>query len=314
MRIEGERFLVTGGLGFIGRHLVRALVLRGATCVVLDRARGVEPIRDIIASGKVTVHHGTVLSDDLAAVLRGCTSVFHLAASADVRTAEQNPREVFANNVLATAHLLEAMRAASVTRIGFASTSTVYGETNVVPTPEDHAPLEPISVYGASKLAAEGLLHGWAAHGGTAVVYRLANVVGGGASHGVVHDLVWKLKANPHELEILGREPGTSKSYVHVNDTLRGLIVAWSKVEEGVSVFNLGGEDAITVKEVADAICVAMGLQGVSYRWSGGVDGGGWKGDVRRMSLSVDRLKALGWRARYGSAEAVALAAKELAR
>jgi UDP-glucose 4-epimerase len=314
MKIEGERFLVTGGLGFIGRYLVRALVLRGATCTVLDRARGTEPIRDLVASGKVSVHHGSVLSHDLAAILRDCTSVFHLAASADVRAAEQNPSEVFENNVLATARLLDAMRAANVTRVGFTSTSTVYGEPGVVPTPEDHTPLEPISVYGASKLAAEGLLHGWAAHGGTAVVYRLANVVGGGASHGVVHDFVWKLRANPNELEILGREPGTHKSYVHINDTLRAMILAWSKVDAGVSEFNVGADDAITVKEVADAVCTAMGFQGVPYRWIGGADGGGWTGDVRRMRLSVERLKALGWRARYGSAEAVALAAKELAR
>lgn len=314
MRIEGERFLVTGGLGFIGHHLVRALVLRGATCVVLDRARGFEAIRDLVASGKVSIHHGTVLSDDLATVLRGCTSVFHLAASADVRTAEQDPQGVFSNNVLATAHLLDTMRAANVTRIGFASTSTVYGEPGVVPTPEDYAPLQPLSLYGASKLAGEGLIQGWAAHGGTGVVYRLANVVGGGASHGVVHDFVWKLKANPAELEVLGREPGTVKSYIHINDALRAITLAWSKVEEGVVVLNVGSEDAITVNEVADTVCGAMGLRGVTYRWTGGIDGGGWRGDVRRMGLLVDRLRTLGWKARYGSAEAVALAAKELAR
>jgi len=314
MRIETERFLVTGGLGFIGRHLVRALVLRGATCVVIDRSREIEAIRDLVASTKVTVHHATVLSDDLAPILRDCTSVFHLAASADVRTGEKNPREVFANNVLATARLLDAMRDADVTRIAFASTSTVYGEPSVVPTPEDYAPLEPISVYGASKLAGEGLLHGWAQDGGSAVVYRFANVVGGGATHGIVHDFVWKLKANPGELEILGREPGTHKSYVHINDTLRAILLAWSKIGEGVSAFNVGTEDTITVREVADAVCGAMELRDVAYRWSGGIDGGGWKGDVRRMGLSVDRLRALGWRARYGSAEAVALAARELAR
>ena len=314
MKIEDERFLVTGGLGFIGRHLVRALVLRGATCVVVDRERGVEPIRDLVSSGKVAVHHGTVPSDDLPALLKDCTSVFHLAASADVRAAERNPREVFANNVLATGRLLDAMRDAGVRRIGFASTSTVYGEPSVVPTPEDYEPLQPISVYGASKLAAEGLLQGWTDDGRTAVVYRFANVVGGGASHGIVHDFVWKLKANPGELEILGREPGTLKSYVHINDALRAILLAWSAGGKGVSLFNVGTDDAISVRDVADAVCGALELHDVNYRWTGGVDGGGWRGDVRRMGLSVERLKMLGWRARYGSAEAVALAARELAR
>jgi UDP-glucose 4-epimerase len=314
MRIEDERFLITGGLGFIGCHLVRALVLRGARCLVLDRARGVDPIADLIASGKVAVQHVSVPPANLAELLGDCTAVFHLSASADVRQAEQYPREVFANNVLATAKLLDAMHEAGVTRIGFASTSTVYGEPAVVPTPEDHAPLHPISVYGASKLAAEGLLHGWAKEGGTAVVCRFANVVGGGATHGIVHDFVWKLKASPGELEILGREPGTHKSYVHINDTLRAILLAWSRVGEGVSVFNVGTDDAISVRNVADAVCGAMGLRDVSYRWTGGVDGGGWRGDVRRMTLRVDRLKALGWQARYGSAEAVALAAREIAR
>lgn len=313
MKIEGERFLVTGGLGFIGRHLVRALVLRGATCVVLDRARGDESIRDLVVSGKVAVHYGSVLSAD-PALLRGVSAVFHLAASADVRTSELNPREVFENNVLATARLLEATRAAGVTRIAFASTSTVYGEPTVVPTPEDYTPLDPISLYGASKLAGEGLIQGWAAQGGTAVVYRFANVVGGGSTHGVVHDFVWKLKAAPNELEILGREPGTRKSYVHINDALRAMVLAWSKGNEGVSVVNIGTQDAITVKEVADAVCSAMGLSGVTYRWTGGADGGGWRGDVHRMRLSIDRMKALGWEPRYGSSEAVALAAKEIMR
>jgi len=101
---------------------------------------------------------------------------------------------------------------------------------------------------------------------------------------------------------------------VHINDTLRAILLAWSKIGEGVSAFNVGTEDTITVREVADAVCGAMELRDVAYRWSGGIDGGGWKGDVRRMGLSVDRLRALGWRARYGSAEAVALAARELAR
>ncbi len=315
MRIEGERFFVTGGLGFIGRHLVRALVYRDATVVVLDRAGKAGALEDLVAAGRVRVMRGDLLTGDLAAAMRGSSAVVHLAASPDVRLTEERPQEVFENNVLATARLLEGVAAANIPRFGFASTSTVYGEPTVLPTPEDYAPLEPISLYGASKLAAEVLLRGHArSQPLTAVVWRLANVVGGGATHGVVYDLVRKLRANPRELEILGREPGTWKSYIHIDDTIEAILHAWSAVDEGVEAFNVGSEDAISVREIADRVCEGMGLSGVTYRWTGGVDGGGWKGDVRKMALAVDKLKACGWKPRRGSGDAISRAAAEIAR
>lgn len=313
MAVEGERLLVTGGLGFLGRHLVRALLARGASVTVLDRA-GPFAAEALAPPGRLSVVRGDLLTIDLGPALRGCSGVFHLAASADVRATEAEPRAVFENNVLATARLLDAMDAADVTRLGFTSTSTVYGEASVVPTPEDFPHLAPISVYGASKLAGEGLVHGFAArHDVAAVAWRLANVVGPGATHGVVVDLVRKLQENPKELEILGRDPGTRKSYVHVDDTIDAMLLSWSRDDAGVSTFNVGAEDAITVREVADTVCRALGRAGVRYRWSGGVGGGGWRGDVRTMALAVDRMKALGWRPRHGSAESVLLAAKALA-
>lgn len=316
MKLEGERFLITGGAGFLGRHLARALVERRASVVIVDRdPRHLEAVRDLARSRGVTLVHGDIRHEEGLAAVRGCTAVFHLAASPDVRAGEQRPGDVFEDNVLATARLLERMRDEGVTRLGFPSTSTVYGEATVVPTPEDYAPLAPVSVYGASKLAGEGLIHGFAAnHELTAIILRLANVVGGGATHGVAYDLVRKLGTNPRELEILGREPGTRKSYVHVDDTIGAMLHAWSVVDAGVETFNVGSEDAITVRELADEVCTALGLAGVAYRWTGGVDGGGWKGDVKTMALAVDRLKARGWRPRHGSAESVRLAAKELSK
>jgi len=306
MRLQGERVLVTGGAGFIGRHLCKALAANGASVVALDReGHGAEGAEEIL---------GDLRTIDLGSVLHGCGAVFHLAASADVRVAEDHPREVFEDNVLATARLLDGMHDAGVTRLGFTSTSTVYGEAAVIPTPEDHERLAPISVYGASKLAAEGLVHGYAANRElAAVVWRFANVVGGGATHGVVPDFVRKLRANPAELEILGADPGTRKSYVHVDDIVAGMLRSWETVDRGVETFNLGSEDAITVREVADAVCGAMGLPGVAYRWTGGVDGGGWKGDVRTMRLAVEKLKARGWRPHHRSAGAVLAAAKAIA-
>ncbi|HEV8594173.1 MAG TPA: SDR family NAD(P)-dependent oxidoreductase [Thermoplasmata archaeon] len=316
MRIEGERILITGGAGFLGRHLARALAARGSSVVIVDRDdTHLAAVQDLARTKGVTIVRGDVRSPVDLAVVRGCSGVFHLAASPDVRAGEAQPAAVFEDNVLATARLLEAMRDAGVSRLLFPSTSTVYGEATVVPTPEDYAPLAPVSVYGASKLAGEGLIHGFAAtHALTAVIVRLANVVGDGATHGVVFDLVRKLRANPKELEILGREPGTQKSYVHVDDTIAAMLQAWAATDEGVGTFNVGSEDAITVRELADEVCAAMELDGVAYRWTGGVDGGGWKGDVKTMALAIDRLQALGWRPRHGSAEAVRLAAAALAK
>lgn len=283
--------------------------------MILDRDEGhLAAVADLAKSKEVTLVHGDVRSPVDLAVVRGCTAVFHLAANPDVRAGDERPAEVFEDNVLATARLLEAMRDAGVTRLGFPSTSTVYGEATVVPTPEDYAPLAPVSMYGASKLAGEGLIDGFAAtHDLTALVVRLANVVGGGATHGVVYDLVHKLRSDANRLEILGRDPGTRKSYVHVDDTIEAMLHAWSCVDRGVETFNVGSEDAITVRELADEVCRAMDLGDVEYRWTGGVDGGGWKGDVKTMALAVDRLKARGWRPRHYSAESVFLAAKALA-
>ena len=305
---------MTGGLGFIGRHFVHALVGSGASVVVFDKpGRSPEVVRGSLESGRAVVAHGDLRSDDLLKALDGCTAVVHLAASADVRIGEERPADVFQDNVLATARLLDAMDAARVTKLGFASTSTVYGEPRAIPTPEDYTPLEPVSVYGSSKLAAEGLIHGFAAaHACTSVLWRFANVVGGGA-HGVVRDFVEKLRTDPRELEVLGLEPGTRKSYVHVEDAVDGMLRSWSSVGAGVEPFNVGSEDVITVKEVADEVCRALDLSGVRYRWTGGIDGGGWKGDVRSMGLAVDKLKAAGWRPRHGSADAVARAAREIA-
>lgn len=310
MRLEGERVLVTGGLGFIGRHLVRALLERGASVVVFDReGRRADALAD---PDRVAVVRGDLRTADLAPAMEGCTAVVHLAANADVRAGEERPVEMFQDNVLATARLLDAMASAGVMRLGFASTSTVYGEPSVVPTPEAYEPLAPVSVYGASKLAGEGLIHGFASnHPCTAVMWRFANVVGPGG-RGVVRDFVDKLRASPTELEIHGRAPGTKKSYVHVEDAVDGMIRSWSAVDRGVEPFNVGSEDAITVREVAELVCGALGLREVRFRWTGGVDGGGWRGDVRAMALAVDKLTAAGWRPRHTSAEAVGRAAKEL--
>ncbi len=182
-----------------------------------------------------------------------------------------------------------------------------------MPTPEDYGPLEPISLYGASKLAGEALMSSFAyTFGLQAVVFRMANVVGGRSSHGVVHDLVRKLSEDPERLAIIGSDPGTSKSYVHVDDVVDGIRAGVKAARAPFTVYNLGSEDAISVRAIADAICSELGFRDVAYEWTGGSGGGrGWAGDVRAMQLSVDRLRAVGWEPKMGSEEAVRRAARD---
>jgi UDP-glucose 4-epimerase len=308
------KVVITGGAGFIGSHLADALAGDASVVVVDNMASGRrENVAAALKRGATLVRRD-LRKGDLRPLFRRAQIVYHLAANPDVRLGKDGPKSHLDENVLATYRVLEACRAAKVPRIVFTSTSTVYGEAKVVPTPEDYGPLEPISLYGASKLASEALLSAYAhSFGIEAVVFRLANVIGGRSGHGVVHDLVRKLAKDPATLELLGADPGTSKSYVHVDDVVLGIRAGLLAAVEPVTVYNLGTEDAISVRGIADAITEELGLLDVRYAWSGGTGGvGGWVGDVRAMRLSVDRLKATGWSPTMTSARAVRTAAKEL--
>ncbi len=308
-----ERVLITGGAGFLGSHLADALQRESNVVLVDNFAAGKrENVAEAVKAGAEVVVHD-LLQGDLAPLFRDAGTVYHFAANPDVRLGAEGPRAHIEQNVLMTYRVLEACRANGVKRFVFASTSTVYGEARTVPTPEEYGPCEPISLYGASKLACESLASAYAhTYGVQAVIFRMANVVGGRSGHGVVHDLVAKLRRDPRRLEIIGSEPGTSKSYVHFMDVLSGFRSGIAAARGLVSIYNLGSEDAIDVRTIADAICRELGLQDVAYAWTGGSGGGrGWVGDVRTMVLAVDRLKATGWRPSMTSEQAVGLAARE---
>ncbi len=314
MELRGRWAVVTGGAGFIGSHLVDALLARDCRLVVLDDlSSGRREFLPLQHHHHLRLKELDLLQEDFTEFLQGCEVACHLAADPDVRAGERYPRRHFESNLLMTQRFLEACRAQDVPEVLFTSTSTVYGEATAKPTPEDYGPLLPISTYGASKLAAEALVSGFAGtYGIRASIFRFANVVGLRSTHGVIHDFVEKLRRNPRQLEILGRDPGTRKSYCHVEDVVEGMLVGHGHLKEGVEVYNIGSEDWVTVREIADSVVRAMGLKGVEYRWSGGVDGGrGWKGDVREMRLAIDRLEALGWKPKYTSGQAVARAALE---
>ncbi len=307
---------MTGGAGFIGSHLVDHLVGEECQVTVLDDLSSghMTFLADAMASRRVDFVKGDLLTFDLPPLLEDVDAVWHVAANPEVRIGVTDTAVHLEQNVTATHRVLEAMRAAGVEDLLFTSTSTVYGEAAVVPTPEEYGPCSPISLYGASKLAAEALISAYCGtFGMRAALIRFANVVGPRSTHGVIHDFITKLRADPTRLEILGKPPGTRKSYVHIEDCVEGIVAAWSATEVGAEVYNVGSEDLIDVQTIADVVVEAMGLEGVAHEWTGGVDGGrGWKGDVRVMHLAIDKMEAAGWRPRMRSTEAVRMAANDV--
>jgi UDP-glucose 4-epimerase len=304
--------VVTGGAGFIGSHLVDALVARGDRVVVIDSLVNGERrnIAGHIDATGVTLVQADLLLDGWQDALIGVKRVYHLAADPDVRQGSLTPDSQIHNNILATYRVLDAMRTHGVPEIVFTSTSTVYGDATIIPTPESYNPLEPVSVYGASKLACEALIsaycHGFGMKGW---IYRFANIIGERSNHGVITDFIKKLENNPRELEILG-DGRQTKSYLEVRACVRAVLFAAERSDGVLNIFNIGSEDWVDVVTIADIIVRQMGLTHVDYRFTGGERG--WVGDVPRMQLAVTKLKALGWRPDTGSRESVEVAVKAM--
>jgi UDP-glucose 4-epimerase len=301
--------LVTGGAGFIGSHLTDRLLKDGWEVVVLDNfsTGSFENIKQAFETGRLKIIIGDAKTINLMEELEGVDYVFHLAANPDVR--ETSPSVHFQENIVAAFNILEYARKASVKFFAFASSSTVYGDASKIPTPEDYGPLKPISLYGAAKLAAEGLVSSYChTFGMRGASFRLANIVGPRLTHGVIYDFINKLRENPRRLEILG--DGTQrKSYVWIGDCVEAMLHVLKHAESSrYEVYNVGSEDWVTVSEIADMVIESMGLSSVEKVFTGGVDGGrGWVGDVKIMNLDISRIKATGWRPRYTSREAVKL-------
>ncbi|MEM1976791.1 MAG: NAD-dependent epimerase/dehydratase family protein [Nitrososphaerota archaeon] len=307
------RALVTGGAGFIGSHLVDALMRSGYEVRVIDNlSQGkIENISRWIGAPGFEFIEGDVVDEAIMReAVKSCDAVFHLAANPEVRLGD--PRVHYRENVHATYVVLEAMRANDVKKMIFTSSSTVYGEARIMPTPEDYSPLLPISMYGACKLASESLIIGYCMmYDMGAAILRLANIVGSRARHGVIVDFIRKLRSNPRRLEILGDGEQT-KSYLLVDDCVDAIMRAFESIDRGVEIYNVGSEDAINVKTIAGIVIEELGLRDVEMTYTGGVEGRGWRGDVRKMLLDISKIKSLGWRPRHNSAESVRLAARAL--
>ncbi|PKL68155.1 MAG: UDP-glucose 4-epimerase [Methanomicrobiales archaeon HGW-Methanomicrobiales-1] len=304
--------VVTGGAGFIGSHLVDTLVAQGNEVLVIDSlcAGRKETIAQHLDSCKVRFLQKDLLGDGWQDSIEGADRLFHLAADPDVRQSAVNPDPTIQNNIIATYRVLEAMRRHQVPELVFTSTSTVYGDATIIPTPENYTPLEPISVYGASKLACESLISSYChSFGMKAYNFRFANIIGSRSGHGVLTDFIKKLEQNPKELEILGDGKQT-KSYLEVHECVAAMLFAVGHARDTVNTFNVGSEDWIDVKSIAEIVCEEMHLDGTKFRFTGGERG--WVGDVPRMQLAVGKIKALRWKPQLGSRESVRIAVQAM--
>jgi UDP-glucose 4-epimerase len=289
------RAFVTGAAGFIGSSLVDRLLTIGHTVVGYDNfSTGQRAfLRDALAHPSFTLVEGDTLDlHELTPSLGGVDTVFHLAANADVRFGTEHPRKDLEQNTIATFNVLEAMRANGVKRIAFASTGSVYGEPDVFPTPE-HAPF-PVqtSLYGASKLAGEGLIAAYAAgFGFEGCIFRFVSILGERYTHGHVFDFYRSLRQDPTRLRVLGNGR-QRKSYLYIGDCLDAILLAMQHAQRGVEVYNLGPSEYCEVNDSIGWITESLGVK-PTLEYAGGDRG--WIGDSPFIFLDNSKIRALGW-------------------
>jgi UDP-glucose 4-epimerase len=290
---------VTGAAGFIGSNLVDRLLARGDTVVGYDNmSTGLAQfLQGAAGQSNFRLIEGDLLdATALTNAMQGADTVFHLAANADVRSGTDRPRRDLEQNTLATFNVLEAMRANGVRKLAFASTGSIYGEPSVFPTPEDAPFPVQTSLYGASKLAGEGLIQAYCeGFGYQGYIFRFVSVLGERYTHGHVFDFLGKLKATPGQLHVLG-DGRQRKSYMHVQDCIDGMLLAIEKAQDKVNIFNLGTDEYAQVDDSIGWITARLGLR-PQLSYAGGERG--WIGDSPFIFLDTKRIRALGWKPRF---------------
>ena len=317
MWMNGRRYFIVGGAGFVGSHFADELLA--------DQTIEAVTVFDSFTSGRhwhVEHHLGdprfVVIEGDVRATgslntaLEGHDTIIHLASNPDIAAAVTNPAIDFDDGTLLTHCVAEAAREQGVETILYASGSGVYGDLGEFEADEDYGPLIPVSTYAASKLAGEALLSSYAhMFGIRCLAFRFGNVVGPRQTHGVGFDFIRRLRREPDYLLVLGNGR-QSKSYVHVEDVIRGVLHANGVSQQPYSVYNLATGDYITVTEIADLAVECLGLDrdAVRIEYTGGDRG--WKGDVPVVRLSSARLEATGWRCERSSSDALRAAMKSM--
>ena len=315
MDLEFNSALITGGAGFIGSYIAEELIDSGIKVKVLD---------SLVTGKKENLEHCwnkknfEFFQQDLANLknndfLDDVDVVFHMAADPEVRTGYDKPENSFNENIVNTFNLLQKIKHSKVKKFMFASSSSVYGNANVLPTSENYSPLLPISHYGASKLACEALIssfcHNYDIDG---MIIRPANVIGARGRHGLIWDLIHKLKKDQTKLEILGNGK-QSKSFIHISDTIEGIFHIINNTKEKIEIFNIGSEDSIEIMNVAKIVCKNMNLENIMIHTKEKEENGiGWKGDIKKAHLDIKKLKSLGWNVHLSSIESADLTSQEI--
>ncbi len=293
-----RRVCVTGGAGFIGSSLADRLRSDGVEVVLVDdfRTGRREFVKSLLEDPDVTLYEGDVLDEALLErAFAGCDWVFHLQANADVRFGLDHPRHDLEQNTVTTARVLEAMRTVGVSKIAFSSTGSVYGEPDVYPTPEDAPFPVQTSLYGASKIAGEGMIGAYAhGFGFTGVAFRFVSILGERYTHGHLYDFYCALRRDPSHLRVLG-DGRQEKSYLYVQDCIDAMLTAVAAHEQRpgeMAVYNLGTDETVVVDDSIALICEHMGVTPV-IEYTGGRRG--WAGDSPLIHLDCARIRALGW-------------------
>jgi UDP-glucose 4-epimerase len=296
---------VTGGAGFIGSNLADELLKRNYEVVVYDNfSTGQrEFVGHNLSNPKYTLIEADVLDKNkLIESTKGCDIVFHFQANADVRGGEQNTMIDVEQNIIGTHNVLEAVRINGIKKIAFASSATVYGEPELIPTPENIAPIQ-TSIYGASKFSAEALIQSYCEYFDIkSWIFRFVSFMGPRYTHGVIFDFMKKLNDDPTTLHILG-DGKQRKSYLHVSDGVNAILMAIEKSKDKTNIFNLGNKEWINVVDLANILTQTLGLKNVNYTFSGGIRG--WKGDTPFVHLDISKISSLGWKPEFSVQETI---------
>jgi len=297
--------VVTGCAGFIGSNLADRLLQDGNHVTGIDNfATGQRKfLESALRHSRFRLIEGDMLNEDgLTQWFRGADCVMHLAANADVRFGTDHPRMDLEQNTIATQNVLEAMRANGIKRVVFTSTGSVYGEATVIPTPENAPFPVQTSLYGASKLAGEGLIAAYCeGFGFQSWIFRFVSILGERYTHGHVFDFYKQLKLDPTKLRVLGNGK-QRKSYLYIQDCIDAMLLAMENASGKVNIFNLGVDDYCEVTDSIGWISEALGAK-PKLEFTGGDRG--WIGDNPFIFLDTATIRALGWKPKLGIREGV---------